>query len=271
VDLDEALAATFSLIAPHLTERQRRLLFGAAARALGYGGVSRVARLAEASRPTVRRGAAELDQPADPRGRIRQHDGPKRRRDTDPGLLAALDRLVDPDTRGDPQSPLRWTCKSTRELAEALTAQGHPVSDDTVGRLLGEQDYRLQRTVKTLEGAQHADRDAQFRYLNEQAKVHLAEGQPVVSVDTKKKELVGTFANGGGNGSPRASPSGSTCMTSPTRRWARRSPTGSTTLGAMPAGSVLGSTTTPRRSRSPRCGAGGSRSASAATRRLSGC
>ncbi len=206
MDLDEVLAATFSLIAPHLTERQRRLLLGAAARALGYGGVSRVARLAEASRPTVRRGAAELDQPADPRGRIRQHDGPKRRRDTDPGLLQALDRLVDPDTRGDPQSPLRWTCKSTRELAEALTAQGHPVSDDTVGRLLREQDYRLQRTVKTLEGAQHADRDAQFRYLNEQAKVHLAEGQPVVSVDTKKKELVGTFANGGREWQPSGEP-----------------------------------------------------------------
>jgi Rhodopirellula transposase DDE domain len=98
-----------------------------------------------------------------------------------------LDRLVEPDTRGDPDSPLRWTCKSTRELAEALTAQGHPVSDDTVGRLLKQRGYRLQRTVKTLEGARHADRDAQFRYLNEQAKVHLAEGQPVVSVDTKRE------------------------------------------------------------------------------------
>jgi hypothetical protein len=206
VDLDEVLAATFSLIAPHLTERQRRLLFGAAARALGYGGVSRVARLAEASRPTVGRGVAELDQPADPRGRIRQHEGPKRRRDTDPGLLQALDRLVDPDTRGDPESPLRWTCKSTRELAEALTARGHPVSDDTVGRLLRAQGYRLQRTVKTLEGVQHADRDAQFRYLNEQAKVHLAEGQPVVSVDTKKKELVGNFAGGGGEWQPTGEP-----------------------------------------------------------------
>jgi len=151
VDLDEVLAAMFSLVAPHLTERQRRLLLGAAARALGYGGVSRVVRLVKASRLTVRRGAAELDQPADLRGRIRQHDGPKRRRDTDPGLLGALGRLVDPDTRGDPQSPLRWTCKSTPELAEALTAQGHPVSDDTVGRLLKQQGYRLQRTVKTVE------------------------------------------------------------------------------------------------------------------------
>jgi Rhodopirellula transposase DDE domain len=206
VDLDEVLAATFSLVAPHLTERQRRLLFGAAARALGYGGFSRVARLADASRPTVRRGAAELEQPADPRGRVRHHDGPRRLRERDPGLLQALDRLVDPDTRGNPQSPLRWTCKSTRELAEALTAQGHPVSDDTVGRLLKQQGYRLQRTVKTLEGAQHPDRDAQFRYLNEQAKVHLADGQPVVSVDTKKKELVGTFANGGREWQPSGEP-----------------------------------------------------------------
>jgi hypothetical protein len=206
VDLDEVLAATFSLVALHLTERQRRLLLGAAARALGYGGVSRVARLADASRPTVRRGAAELDQPADPRGRIRQHEGPKRRRDTDPGLLQALDRLVDPDTRGDPESPLRWTCKSTRELAAAVTAQGHPVSDDTVGRLLKQQGYRLQRTVKTLEGAQHADRDAQFRYLNEQARAHLGAGQPVVSVDTKKKELVGRYANGGREWQPTGEP-----------------------------------------------------------------
>jgi hypothetical protein len=123
-----------------------------------------------------------------------------------PGLLQALDRLVDPDTRGDPQSPLRWTCKSNRELAEALTAQGHPVSDDTVGRLLKRQGYRLQRTVKTLEGAQHADRDAQFRYLNEQAKQHLAAGQPVISVDTKKKELVGSSANGGREWQPTGEP-----------------------------------------------------------------
>src|SRR5215216_5633429 len=175
MDLDEVLAATFTLVAPHLTERQRRLLFGAAARALGYGGVSRVARLAEASRPTVRRGVAELDQPADPRGRIRQHDGPKRRRDTDPGLLQALDRLVDPDTRGDPDSPLRWTCKSTRELAEALTAQGHPVS----------------------------------------------------GVDTKKRSWSAASPTVVGSGSPPASPSGSTCTTSPTPSWARRSPMGS--------------------------------------------
>ena len=98
---------------------------------------------------------------------------------------------------GDPDSPLRWTCKSTRELAEALTVQGHPVSDDTVGRLLKQQGYMLRRTQKTLEGAQHPDRDARFRYVNEQARSHLAVGQPVVSVDTKKKELVGRYAGGG--------------------------------------------------------------------------
>jgi hypothetical protein len=113
------------------------------------------------SRPTVYAGVRELDKPPDPHGRIRRPGGgPKRLQDTDPDLVEVLDRLVDPDTHGDPCSPLRWTTKSTRELAEALTAQGHPVSDDTVGRLLKQQGYRLQRTVKTLEGAQHQDRDA---------------------------------------------------------------------------------------------------------------
>jgi hypothetical protein len=132
--------------------------------------------------------------------------GRSARTTADPGLLAALDALVDPDTRGDPDSPLRWTCKSTRELAEALTAQGHPVSDDTVGRLLKQQGYTLQRTHKTLEGAQHPDRDAQFRYVNEQAREHRAASQPVVSVDTKKKELVGRYANGGREWQPAGQP-----------------------------------------------------------------
>src|SRR5512132_375803 len=200
------MAATFTLVAPHLTERQRRLLFGAAARALGYGGVSRVARLATASRPTVRRGAAELDQPPDPRGAYPPARRPQAAARHRSGPAGALDWLVEPDTRGDPDSPLRWTCKSTRELAQALTAAGHPVSDDTVGRLLREQGYRLQRTAKTLEGAQHPDRDAQFRYLNEQARAQLAAGQPVVSVDTKKKELVGRFANGGAEWQPTGEP-----------------------------------------------------------------
>jgi Rhodopirellula transposase DDE domain len=111
-----------------------------------------------------------------------------------------------PTARGDPDSPLRWTCKSTRELAATLTAHGHPVSDDTVSRLLKQQGYRLQRTAKTLEGAQHPDRDAQFRYLNQQARTQLAAGQPVVSVDAKNKELVGRFANGGAEWQPTGEP-----------------------------------------------------------------
>jgi hypothetical protein len=249
VDLDEVLAATFSLVAPHLTERQRRLLLGAAAQTLGYGGVSRVARLADASRPTVRRGAAELDQPADPRRRIRQHDGPRRLGERDPGLLAALDRLVEPNTRGDPDSPLRWTCKSTRELAQALTAAGHPVSDDTVGRLLKRQGYRLQRTVKTLEGARHPDRGAQFRYLNEQARTHLATGQPVVSVDTKKKELVGRFAGGGREWQPSGEPEQVNVHDFPDPTLGKAIPTGCTTLAPTAAGSVWGGAPTPPRSR----------------------
>ena len=169
--LDGVLAKMLDRVLPHLGERQRRLVCGALAGALGHGGVTRVAELAGLSIPTVLRGGSELDDPPDPYGRTRrQGGGPKPLVERQPGLLQALDQLVDPDTRGDPESPLRWTCKSTRELAQALTAQGHPVSDDTVGRLLREQGYRLQRTLKTVEGAQHPDRDAQFRYLNEQAR-----------------------------------------------------------------------------------------------------
>src|SRR5512133_607803 len=157
-----------------------------------------MARISGRSRPTVYAGVRELEDPPDPGGRIRRPGGgPKRRTTTDPGVLAALDALVEPDTRGDPESPLRWTCKSTAQLAGALTAQGHPVSDDSVGRLLKEQGYTLQRPRKTVEGAQHPDRDAQFGYLNQQARSYLADGQPVVSVDTKKKELVGDYANPG--------------------------------------------------------------------------
>jgi hypothetical protein len=203
VDVDAVLGGLFELIAPHLTEKQRRLLAGAGARALGRGGGVRMARISGLSRPTVYTGVRELDEQPDPRGRIRRPGGgPKRLVERDPGLLAALDELVDPDTRGDPESPLRWTCKSTRQLADALCAQGFQVSDDTVGRLLKQQRYTLQHTLKTEEGAQHPDRDAQFRYVNGQAKRHLADGQPVVSVDTKKKELVGRYANGGAEWQP---------------------------------------------------------------------
>ena len=168
MDVDAVLAGLYELVAPHLTEKQRRLLAGAAARALGRGGGARMARISGLSRPTVYAGVRGLEELPDPRGRIRRPGGgPRRLTERNPGLLRALDELVDPSTRGDPESPLRWTCKSTRQLADALVGQGFQVSDDTVGRLLKQQGYTLQRTLKTEEGAQHPDRDAQFRYLNQ--------------------------------------------------------------------------------------------------------
>jgi Rhodopirellula transposase DDE domain len=207
VDVDAVLGGLYELIAPHLTEKQRRLLAGAAAKALGRGGGARMARISGLSRPTVYAGVRELEEPADPGGRVRRPGGgPRRLAERQPGLLAALDALVDPDTRGDPESPLRWTCKSTRQLADALAAQGFKVSDDTVGRLLKQQRYTLQRTQKTEEGAQHPDRDAQFRYRNDTARGYLDQALPVVSVDTKKKELVGNYANGGGEWQPVGEP-----------------------------------------------------------------
>jgi hypothetical protein len=233
MDVDAVLGGLYELIAPHLTEKQRRLLAGAAARALGRGGGARMARISALSRPTVYAGVRELDDPPDPRGRIlRPGGGPKRRVERQPGLLAALDELVDPDTRGDPGSPLRWTCKSTRQLADALAAQGFQVSDDTVGRLLKQQRYTLQRTRKTVEGAQHPDRDAQFRYVSQQAKQYLADGQPVVSVDTKKKELVGRYANGGREWQPAGEPERVLLHDFPDEQLGRAIPYGVYDLGA---------------------------------------
>jgi hypothetical protein len=210
VDPEQLLGVVYEQVSSRLDERQRRLLAAAAARALGRGGIALVARATRMSRQTVYDGLADLEDPTGlAAGRVRRPGGGRKRLvERDPGLVAALEALVDPVTRGDPESPLRWTCKSTAQLARALTAQGHPVSDDTVGRLLGQQDYTLQRTRKTLEGAQHPDRDAQFGYLNEQASAHLAAGQPVVSVDTKKKELVGNYANGGREWQPQGAPVG---------------------------------------------------------------
>lgn len=205
---EQLLGAIYELVSPRLDERQRRLLAAAAARTLGRGGITMVARATGMSRQTVYDGLADLDDATGlAAGRARRAGGGRQRlTERDPGLVAALEALVDPVTRGDPESPLRWTCKSTAQLARALTAQGHPVSDDTVGRLLKQQDYTLQGTRKTVEGAQHPDRDAQFGYLNEQARAHLAAGQPVVSVDTKKKELVGDYANPGQEWQPQGAP-----------------------------------------------------------------
>ncbi len=206
---EEVVASKFDALAPYLDERQQRLWLGVEARAWGRGGVSAVARATGVSRSRVGRALKELDEPGDelPAGRVRRAGaGRKPLTLTDPGLVAALDALVDPATRGDPMRPLRWTSKSTRTLAETLTAQGHPVSSWTVGKLLHQLGYSLQAAVKTREGNQHPDRDGQFRYLAAQVEAFLAGADPVVSVDTKKKELVGAYKNVGREWQPAGEP-----------------------------------------------------------------
>src|SRR4249920_668133 len=201
------LAAKFQAVFPHLDERQRRLLKGAEARALGHGGIRLVARAGGVREATVSLGAGELDSGAEPLGRARRPGGGRKQAaDLDPGLVPALLALVEPDERGDPMSPLRWTTKSLRHLADELTRQGHPVSAPTVGRLLKGEGFSLQANAKTLEGAQHPDRDAQFRYLNEQVKDHQADGEPVVSVDTKKREQLGRLPMAGREWRPKGQP-----------------------------------------------------------------
>lgn len=199
------------MLSPYLDERQQRLLLAAEAKELGRGGVTALSGATGAARTRIQAGLAELagrtGPAALPSGRTRrQGAGRKKATAKDPGLLAALDALVDPDSRGDPESPLRWTIKSTRQLADTLTKQGHPASSRTVAHVLVGQDYSLQANAKTLEGKQSPDRDAQFRYVNEQARHHVAHGQPVVSVDTKKKELIGPYRNAGETWRPKGDP-----------------------------------------------------------------
>jgi transposase len=203
------LAARFKVLLPHLNERQRRLLLATEARLLGHGGVRAVARVSGASETTIRRGVFELEagEVSGTEGRVRRPGGGRKSaEETDPALLPALMALVEPDERGDPMSPLRWTTKSLRNLAEELTRQGHVVSAVTVGRLLKENGFSLQAQAKVLEGQQHPDRDAQFRYINEQVKQHQADREPVISVDTKKKELLGQLPNPGRLWRPKSDP-----------------------------------------------------------------
>jgi transposase len=201
------LTAKFQAIFPHLDERQRRLLMAAEARALGHGGIRLVAQAAGVREATVSLGVDELDSGAGPLGRARRPGGGRKRAaDLDPGLVPALLALAGPDERGDPMSPLRWTTKSARNLADELTRQGHKVGADTVGDLLRAEGFSLQGNAKTLEGKRHPDRDAQFRYVNEQVKAHQATADPVISVDTKKKELAGQFANAGRGWRPTGRP-----------------------------------------------------------------
>ena len=208
-EVRDQLMRKFEVLLPHLNERQQRLVLAQDARLLGHGGVRAVARVAGVSETTVRAGVFELEAGEDPLpgGRVRRPGGGRKpAEEVDPGLVPALLALVEPDERGDPMSPLRWTTKSLRNLAEELTRQGHPVSAPTVGRLLRGQGFSLQANTKTLEGTQHPDRDAQFRYLNEQVKQHQTAGQPAISIDAKKKEQLGHLPNPGRQWRPKGDP-----------------------------------------------------------------
>src|SRR2546426_11790306 len=207
MDIDAVLAEKLATILPRLNEKQRRLVLAAEARALGHGGIARVARAASVSRPTIQKGLRELVEPDAAPERVRQVGGGRKQlRDQDPTLVHDLEALVEPVTRGDPMSPLRWTCKSTRQLAAELVRQGHQLSHQAVADLLHALDYSLQGTRKTKEGSDHPDRDAQFAYINEQTRAFQQRGQPAISVDCKKKELVGDFKNGGREWQPAGQP-----------------------------------------------------------------
>jgi transposase len=189
---------------PLLDERLRRLWAAVEAREIGWGGVTAVSLATGLSQTTIAAGLRELQagvtsgESEGIRGRVRRPGGGRKPlTENDQSLRKDLETLVDPVTRGDPQSPLRWTCKSTRRLAEGLKQQGHAVGYRTVAALLGELGYSLQSNRKTREGASHPDRNAQFEYINEQVRRFQRRGQPVVSVDTKKKELVGDFRSAG--------------------------------------------------------------------------
>jgi hypothetical protein len=208
----ERMGSIYHSLAPVMNERMRRQWAAAEAKAYGRGGIRAVSCATGLAPNTIRRGLAELafrdaapDGPVPARLR-RPGGGPKRRTETDPDLLPALERLVDPVTRGDPMSPLRWTCKSTTQLAQELTRQGHAVSPSTVGRLLKAAGYSLQTNRKTKEGASHPDRNAQFEHINATVQEFQGRGQPVISVDTKKKELVGEYKNGGREWRPKGDP-----------------------------------------------------------------
>src|SRR5260221_9310768 len=188
-----AIRQRFSAVSPFLNERGRRGVGGAEASAAGYGGIAAVSAATGLAASTIGRGLRELSTPEE-LGRIRRPGGGRKTAVAqDATLLSDLGALVEPSSRGDPQSPLRWTCKSLRRLAEELQAQGHQVGRTLVGELLNGMGFSLQGNRKTLEGDGHPDRDAQFHYINAAVSAALTESEPVISVDTKKKELVGDF------------------------------------------------------------------------------
>jgi transposase len=208
--VDEAgIRQRYQTLAGVVDERARRLLVAVEALAIGRGGQVAVAHATGVSRTTIQQGIREIQQPAlrTGKGRIRRPGGGRKSaKVVDPTLLQDLERLVEPTTRGDPESPLRWTCKSVRRLAEELKVHGHQTSHRLVAELLHDLGYSLQANQKTLEGSEHPDRNAQFEYLNRAVQQQLWAGEPTISVDTKKKELVGPFKNGGRELRPKGAP-----------------------------------------------------------------
>jgi transposase len=207
-ETEAAIKQRYERVAPALNERTRRLVAASEAITLGRGGISAVSRATGLSRQVISQGIKELqDEEPTSSGRIRRKGGGRKKLvEKDPQLGVDLEHLVEPVTRGDPESPLRWTSKSVRKLAKELSEQGHQVSHELVSQLLYQLGYSLQANRKTLEGGTHPDRNAQFEYINTQAKAFLAAGEPVLSVDAKKKELVGDFKNGGHEWRPKGEP-----------------------------------------------------------------
>lgn len=203
----DLLAKKLHIILPHLDERQRRIYLASEAKALGNGGVEAIAHAAKCSPATIYRGLKDLENGEVLSTRVRRPGAGRKRVDADDGSVkAALERLVAPTTRGDPMSPLQWTCKSTRNLAAILKEEGYEISPPTVARLLKDLGYSLQANQKTKEGGDHLDRDAQFQHINGQVQAHQQAGNPVISVDCKKKENVGDFKNAGREWNPKGTP-----------------------------------------------------------------
>jgi len=205
---EDTILEKYQMLSPELNERTLRLFAAAEARSLGWGGISLVSRSLEISRDRISRGIKDIEskKKLHPDRVRRKGGGRKKLLESAPTLKADMEALISPYTRGDPESPLRWTCKSVRKLAEALTDKGYSVSHSTVAMLLDEMGYRLQANRKTTEGKQHPDRNAQFEYISKCVRSHQRSGQPVISVDTKKKEKVGDFKNSGQEWRPQGNP-----------------------------------------------------------------
>ena len=202
-----SLSETYALLAPHLDERTQRLWCAAQAHSLGHGGITYVQKATGVSRPRITRGVQDLLAPVLDHGTVRRPGGGRKRvTASDTTLLATLDALIEPTKRGDPMRGLRWTCKSTRQLAKALVAKGHNVSHTTVADELRLQEYSLKGNRKTQEGSSHPDRNAQFLYIHETSSAFQKRGDPVISIDTKKKEILGNYKNGGKEWAPKGSP-----------------------------------------------------------------